>query len=125
MKINWLIKNKKFGCVFEYTQDKTLSYVKTPYIHKEFYVGRPSVFGNPYSHLQNSLAQYRVKTVQDAIFKYEEIYLPTIENELQVLKNDISTYAMQDALTSVNICLSCFCVPRPCHAFCILKALDI
>ncbi len=38
----------------------------------EVYVGRPSDWGNPYSHKEGTLAKFKVDTVEDAIEKYEE-----------------------------------------------------
>lgn len=42
---------------------------KDPY---DVYVGRPSIFGNPYSHKSGTLAQFTVHTVEEAVAKYED-----------------------------------------------------
>ena len=38
----------------------------------DVFIGRPSKFGNPYSHLPNSAAPWPVETREDAIRLYEE-----------------------------------------------------
>ncbi len=38
----------------------------------DVYIGRPSIWGNPFSHLPNTMAMYKVKTRDEAIEKYEE-----------------------------------------------------
>ena len=38
----------------------------------DVYIGRPSVWGNPFSHKAGTLAKYRVETVAEAITRYRE-----------------------------------------------------
>jgi len=38
----------------------------------DVYIGRPSKWGNPYSHLENTLADFQVNTREEAIEKYRE-----------------------------------------------------
>ena len=38
----------------------------------DVYIGRPSVWGNPFSHKSGTLAKYRVGTVEEAIDRYRE-----------------------------------------------------
>ena len=33
----------------------------------DIYVGRPSKFGNPYSHLDISVAQFKVKNIDESL----------------------------------------------------------
>lgn len=42
---------------------------RAPY---DVYIGRPSAWGNPFSHLPASAAEWRVATRDEAIRKYEE-----------------------------------------------------
>lgn len=37
----------------------------------DVYVGRPSHFGNPFSHKKGTLAQFHVASVEDAVREYE------------------------------------------------------
>lgn len=71
------------------------------------YVGRPSKWGNPWSHKNDTVAKYRVNTLHEAILCYHE-YI----NELcldpefkQMLKDEL---AGRD--------LVCWCAPDLCHA---------
>ena len=64
---------------------------KVVHINKEpydIYIGRPSKWGNPYSHLDGTLAEFKVNNRQDAIAKYEEYLLnsPNLMNSLSELK---------------------------------------
>lgn len=38
----------------------------------DVYIGRPSKWGNPFSHKPDTLAAYRVGTVEEAVAKYKE-----------------------------------------------------
>jgi len=63
------------------------------------YVGRPTKFGNLYSHLSGTLAKYKVKTRQEAIDRYREYIMGNPE----LLK------AVKEELKGKD--LICFCVP--------------
>ena len=45
---------------------------KKTYKGTGIYIGRPSVFGNPYSHLDGTLAIYKTDSLEESIRKYEE-----------------------------------------------------
>ena len=57
----------------------------------DVYIGRPSVFGNPFSHKEGTLAKYKVDTVEEAIEKYREYILnsPRLLERLPELKGKI------------------------------------
>jgi hypothetical protein len=38
----------------------------------DVYIGRPSPFGNPFSHKDGTLAKYKVDTREDAVAKFRE-----------------------------------------------------
>ena len=51
--------------------------MKTTVVHLkrdeyDVYIGRPTIWGNPYSHLSNTLAEHKVANVTEAIQKYRE-----------------------------------------------------
>jgi hypothetical protein len=73
------------------------------------YIGRGSIFGNPYSHIPDSKALYIVKTREEAIKRYAE-YL---------LTND---YLVSMIPTLKHKILGCYCYPLSCHGH-ILAAL--
>lgn len=66
------------------------------------YIGRPSIWGNPYSHEKDSLAQWRVKTRAEAIECYEAWLLnrPDLLARLPELDGKW---------------LGCWCRPLSCH----------
>lgn len=112
----FLIKNIKTNCIFEYLNEK-LEFINKEYNEidfKEIYVGRPSMFGNPYSHLNGTLAEFKVKNREIAIKNYEIYYLPKIRDELHKIKEQYK---------NTTICFNCFCVPKKCHAISLIKEI--
>lgn len=77
----------------------------------DVYIGRPSIWGNPYSHEQNTLAVYKVNTRQEAVEKYEEYILnqPDLLAKIPELKDRI---------------LGCWCVPALCHGHVLIKLIN-
>lgn len=73
---------------------------KEPY---DVYIGRPSQWGNPFSHLASSAASFRVATVEEAIACYEE-WLK--------LQPDLLAEARRSLRGKV---LGCWCHPKACH----------
>lgn len=72
---------------------------KEPY---DVYIGRPSKWGNPFSHKEGTLAQFKVATVQDAVEEYRKwiVKQPDLMNDLDELR---------------GMTLGCWCKPGPCH----------
>lgn len=80
----------------------------------DVYIGRPSKWGNPFSHKSNTLAKYKVDTVEEAVAKYE-LWVktqPEIINSLHELNGKI---------------LGCWCKIKgdePCHGDILIKMID-
>ena len=76
-----------------------VNFKKEPY---DVYIGRPSKWGNPYSHKDGTLAEFKVGSRKEAISKYEEYLLQNddLMNSLSELKGKI---------------LGCWCKPPRCH----------
>lgn len=76
------------------------------------YVGRPTKWGNPFSHKPSSVYHViRVPTLQDALESYYKwIWQP----EQEYLRD-----AMRQELVGKHLC--CWCTPGLCHADTILK----
>lgn len=75
--------------------------------HKyDTYIGRPSKWGNPYTHKQDgkTLAKYVVNTREDAIVAYK-VWIT--EGEGRYLLNDLHELK--------NKTLGCWCKPKSCH----------
>lgn len=71
------------------------------------YVGRPSKWGNPYSHHVKTTAQYRVPDRETAVEKYRQWieHHPTRDAFIEVVRRELKG---KD--------LICWCAPQPCHA---------
>lgn len=74
----------------------------------DVYIGRPSKWGNPFSHEENTLAQFKTDTREEAIQKYEQWIKtqPELLKDLPELKGKI---------------LGCWCAPKSCHGDILLK----
>jgi len=70
----------------------------------DIYIGRPSKWGNPYSHKEGTLAKYKKETRSEAIEAYRDYILngdgKHLINELDELDGKI---------------LGCWCKPKSCH----------
>jgi hypothetical protein len=74
----------------------------------DVYIGRPSIWGNPFSHKAGTLANYKVKNRKEAIEKYREYLLnsPELLARLPELKGKT---------------LGCWCKPQACHGDVLLE----
>lgn len=86
-----------------------------------FYIGRPSRYGNPYSHKQGKYVGYLVSSRDEAISKYIEYFE-------KVMKRELPTYYTKEFITKEDVVkdlrgkdLSCFCTPLRCHAQYLIK----
>jgi hypothetical protein len=77
----------------------------------DVYIGRPSLWGNPFSSKDGTLARYRVGSTPEAIQRYEEWIesQPQLIEELKTLKGKI---------------LGCWCKPKPCHGDVLVKLIQ-
>lgn len=68
----------------------------------DVYIGRPSRWGNPFSHKPGTLAEHRVATVEEAIERFREYILsdPELMAQIPFLAGKV---------------LGCWCKPGPCH----------
>lgn len=76
------------------------------------YVGRPSKWGNPFSHLEKSLAQFQCISRNEAIQKHREWFL-----------------AQPDLIAAAKAALRgrdliCWCSPKSCHADILLEVAN-
>ena len=87
-------------------------YKHTP-TEDDIYIGRGSVFGNPYSHMDGTKGLYRVATREEAIEKYREWFENERRNNV-VLYNALNQMRCAHA-DGRDINLVCSCAPKPCH----------
>ena len=80
----------------------------------DIYIGRPSKWGNPFTHIKgNTKAEFIVDTREDSIKAYEE-WITTGDGK-HLLKN----------LTELKgKILGCWCKPKSCHGDVLIKLLD-
>ena len=90
------------------TTPKVINIKANPYSGSYVYIGRPSRWGNPFSHKDGTLAQFRVDTIEEAVESYREWIKtqPELLAALPELKGKI---------------LGCFCKPGPCHGDILLE----
>lgn len=69
----------------------------------DVYVGRPSKWGNPFSHKDKTIAQFKCATREESIKKYTE-WLLTQTDLLGILKAELKGKV-----------LGCWCDPENCH----------
>lgn len=76
----------------------------------DVFIGRTSIWGNPYSHKSGTLAKFKTKTRKESIDKYEEYIRnsPELISKLPELHNKT---------------LGCFCKPLSCHGDILIKLL--
>lgn len=79
------------------------------------YIGRGSIWGNPYSHKKGTKALYKVSTVSEAIQSYRNHLWGEI-------KQGAVTIEMLKALDGKR--LACYCAPNPCHGNVIKRAVQ-
>jgi uncharacterized protein YeaO (DUF488 family) len=89
----------------------------------DYYCGRGSLFGNPYTHIRDkqTLAQFIVDTREEAINKYAEYFNSVILNNESAR---IKLNSMKEVAKHNDIYLLCFCVPKKCHCEVIKQYLE-
>lgn len=81
-----------------------------------FYVGRGSIYGNPYTHIKDkeTKAEIIVKTREKAIDLYKEYFVKMYNDNLWFKEEVDKIYELYKSGT--DIYLGCYCVPLSCHA---------
>lgn len=74
----------------------------------DVYIGRPSKWGNPFSHKEGTTALYKTESREEAVLKFEEYLINNskLMSELKELKGKI---------------LGCWCSPQSCHGDILIK----
>lgn len=74
----------------------------------DVYIGRPSKWGNMFSHLKKSAASYVSPSREAAISEYE-------------ICLRMSPALLTDLLELAGKVLGCWCAPKPCHGDVLIK----
>lgn len=77
------------------------------------YIGRPTKWGNPFSHMQNTAAQYKVASREEAVSSYEE-WIQTKPELIMDLKKELRGKS-----------LVCFCAPLRCHGEVLMRLANL
>lgn len=81
----------------------------------DVYIGRPSQWGNPFTHKKGTLAQFQVATRHEAIEKYRAYILQRLEKEPSL---------REDLRRLKGKVLGCHCKPLPCHGDVLAELAD-
>lgn len=80
-----------------------------------FYIGRGSILGNPYTHdgKKSSLARLSFKTREEAINAYKVYFKEMYSNDKNFKEAFDEIY--EKYKNGEDVYLQCFCKPLPCH----------
>ena len=85
------------------------------------YIGRPSVLGNPFSHLEGTKAQYKVQSRDEAVDKYEDWLRSKLNIDKNLTKEMLNLYKIAKG---GDLNLVCWCSPKRCHGDVIKKIIE-
>jgi hypothetical protein len=90
----------------------------------DIYIGRGSVLGNPFTHLdlKGTKAEYHCESREEAINRYEEYIFEKIKNKDPKICHELNKIYSTALFRDVN--LICFCHPKSCHGDIIKKIID-
>lgn len=75
----------------------------------DVYIGRPSIYGNPFSHKKGTQAEVMVASREEAIEKYRQ----WVKGEIQV--KGLTPPTMEQIKELKGKTLGCWCAPLACH----------
>lgn len=85
--------------------------------NNDFYVGRGSVLGNPFTgskNIKETKALYQCSSREEAVEKYREYLLEKIQNKDIAICNELNKI-YQKVKNNEKVFLVCFCKPKMCH----------
>ena len=99
--------------------DSTNTVTRVVHCQKEPYdilIGRPSRWGNPFSHLDHSAAEFKVATRDEAC----DMYFVWLKEQIA-----LGNISKEDILALDKKTLGCYCSPNRCHGSEIIKMINI
>ena len=96
---------------------------KKTYSGEGEYIGRPSIIGNPFTHIpKGTLAKFIVRDREEAVSKYEAwIREEMVSNE--AIKKEINRLVDKYRIEG-KLILICWCSPLACHGDVIKKIIE-
>jgi hypothetical protein len=81
----------------------------------DFYIGRGSVLGNPYTSkiLHETKAQFKCSSKEESIKSYKNYLNKKIENKDKNICDELNKIYLKSLET--DIYLVCYCKPKMCH----------
>ena len=79
----------------------------------DIYIGRPSKFGNPYSHKDGTKAKFKSKSRKESIELFREW-----------ITNGDGKYLLNDLHEIRGKVIGCWCKPKPCHGDVLAELAD-
>lgn len=79
----------------------------------DIYIGRPSEWGNPFTHKAGTAAEIVVGSREEAIEEYRKHLIK------QIRSGEVTLQQLQELQGKV---LGCWCHPKPCHGDILVKA---
>jgi hypothetical protein len=91
---------------------------------KEFYIGRGSFLGNPYTSksLEDTKALYQCESKEEALTKYKEYLLQKIDEQDSDICNMLDD--IEKASNYGIAYLKCYCKPKKCHGDIIKEVIE-
>ena len=87
---------------------------KNYFVGHGIYIGRPSVYGNPFSHKGATLAEVQVGTRHEAVMRFASWLITGTDTHLK-RKPDLIHAAIQSGKLDCRLPLICWCAPEACH----------
>lgn len=89
----------------------------------DYYIGRPSILGNPYSHKKDSIADIIVESRDIAVDSYRNYFYKRINDNDDKFINELNKlYNYYKENKQLN--LVCWCYPLRCHGEVIKEYLE-
>ena len=89
----------------------------------DYYIGRPSVLGNRFTHLSSKFPDViKVATRDEAVAKYKDWILEQLKTN-EAVQNEIAQLA-ELYHNGQNINLVCYCAPNSCHGQIIKEVIE-
>ena len=79
----------------------------------DVYIGRPSKWGNPYTHKEGTIAEYVKPTRKEAIEAYRDYIL-----------NGKGNHLLDDLGELEGKVLGCWCKPKSCHGDILIEIIN-